>query len=116
MSGEYYGDRLSRLSGGLNKNRRVRENNIDICAGQIGSEFRQLVNAFRPPKLDQNVIALYIAEVTQSTPQGLHTFRPSGRIAKSQEADPRDLCHLLTARRDRPSRHAAEQRDEGAPS
>jgi hypothetical protein len=115
MSGEHYGDRLSSLSGGLNKNRRVRENNIDICTDQIGGEFRQLINAFRPPKLNHNVIALYIAEVTQATPQGLHTFRPSGRIAKSQEADPRDLCHLLRAHSERPRSSAADKRDERTP-
>jgi hypothetical protein len=36
----------------------------------------------------QHAMIVYMAEVTQATPQGLHTFRPSGRIAKSEEADP----------------------------
>jgi hypothetical protein len=66
MVGEYDGDRLGRLSGKLNGGRRRREDHVDVRTDQIGREVAQLVFAFRPAELDDDVLALDVAKVTQA--------------------------------------------------
>ena len=71
MGGEHDGDRLGRLSGGLHLGRRRREYDVDIHADQLGRQLRQLVDRFRPPELNDNVLAFDVAEFTQARPQRL---------------------------------------------
>jgi hypothetical protein len=61
-------DRLGRLSGGLHLSRRSREDDVDIHANQLSRQLRQLVDRFRPPELDDNVLAFDIAELAQAGP------------------------------------------------
>ena len=48
-----------------------REDDVDIHADQLGRQLRQLVDRFRPPELNDNVLALDIAEFAQARPQCL---------------------------------------------
>ena len=114
MDGEHDGDRFGRLPGGLDLGRRSREDDVDIHADQLGRKFRQLVDLFRPPELNDNVLALDIAEVAQARPQCLHPWRVSRGGGGTEEADPSNR-RLLRARRERPRRRAAEKRDELPP-
>ena len=75
MDGEHDGDRLGRLSGGLHLGRRHREDDVDIHADQLGRQLRQLLDRFRPPELDDNVLAFDIAEFAQAGPQRLDPIR-----------------------------------------
>ena len=49
---------------------------LHIHADQLGGEFWQLINPFRPSKLDDDVLALDIAEVVQARPHCLGTGMP----------------------------------------
>src|SRR4029077_7237443 len=89
---------------------------LHIHADQLGGEFWQLINPFRPSKLDDDVLALDIAEVVQARPQGLNPARRSSSRAETQAADARDSRRLLRARCERPRCYrAAKQRDELSP-
>jgi hypothetical protein len=89
---------------------------LHIHADQLGGEFWQLINPFRPSKLDDDVLALDIAEVVQARPQGLNPARRSSSRAETQVADARDRRRLLRARCERPRCYrAAKQRDELSP-
>jgi hypothetical protein len=84
---------------------------LHIHADQLGGEFWQLINPFRPSKLDDDVLALDIAEVVQARPQGLNPARRSSSRAETQAADARDSRRLLRARCERPRCYrAAKQR------
>ncbi len=116
MEGEYDGDRLSRLPGRFHLSRRNRENNFDIHADQLGRKYVQLFDCIRPTELNDNVLALDIAEVTQACLQRLYPVRGRRRGTETQVPDPRDLRRLLRARRERPSEScAAEERDDIPP-
>jgi hypothetical protein len=112
MVRENDGDRLRRLSGGLNQSRRTRENDINIHANQLGCERRQLIDPFRPAQFDDDVPALDPTEVAQACPQRLHPRGVSRGGAETQIADLRHLRRLLRPRPERPCGSAAEQRDE----
>src|SRR5262249_10648946 len=102
--------------GGFHEGRRRREDDVDIHADQFGREFRQLLDAFRPAELNDNVLALDVAVIAQSRPQRLDPTCRSRSGGETQEPDARDLRRLLRTRRERPRRRrAAEQRDERAP-
>src|ERR1700736_4642026 len=84
---------------------------LHIHADQLGGEFWQLISPFRPSKLDDDVLALDIAEVVQARPQGLNPARRSSSRAETQVAEARDCRRLLRARCERPRRRAADQSD-----
>jgi len=60
---------------------------------------------------------LHIAAFAQPLPKSVDNRAPFGRFKRAghQVADAREFRSLLRARRERPSRGAAEKRDEGAP-
>jgi hypothetical protein len=105
---------FGRLSGGLYIGRRPREDNVDFHADQLGCHFRQLLDPFRPAELNDNVLALDVAEVTQARAQRLHPGQVISSGGGTHEPDVRDF-RLLRARRERPSCRAADKRDELAP-
>ena len=67
----------------------------------------QLFDCIRPAELNDNVLALDIAQVAQARPQRLYPVRPSRSGTEPQVPDPRDLRRLLRGRRERPTRHPA---------
>src|SRR4051812_28976637 len=73
----------------------------------------QQFDALCPAELDVNVLAFDVTKFTKPHPQCLHAGRGSSSGAESQVADTRYFGRLLLRpRRERPSRRAAEQRDE----
>jgi hypothetical protein len=84
-------------------------------ANQIGNQCRQaIVLALQPVVLNSDVLSFDVTEF-------LETFTERGHITRSDFRSPRvkQLDHrrrlLLRARRERPGRRAAKQRDEPAP-
>src|SRR5262245_39037367 len=93
----------------------MRSDHRHLTAYQIGCEVGQyVVLVLRPAILDHNILALDVAGFTKALPE-------CGQIActirKRRAAEESDRRHrrLLRARRERPHRCAAEQRDEVAP-
>src|SRR5438034_1324277 len=116
MGCEHDGDRLGRLSGGADLGRRGCENDVDLHAYKFRCQIGQLLDPFRPAKLDDNTLALDITEVAQAHLQRRYPIRPGGGTTETKESDPRDLRRLLRARRQRPrSRCTANERYELAP-
>src|SRR5262245_22925966 len=113
MDGEYNGYRFGRLSSSLDHGRRLREDNVNIDADELGREACELVDILCPSKLQDDVLAVDVAELPQSAAQGLQPARLGRRRGKTKEADARDR-RLLRPRRQRPrcSSRAADQRDE----
>src|SRR3954468_23152303 len=91
-----------------------------VPAVTITSTFRAINSAvgkafilsFRPSILDQNVLALDVAEVPQAFAERRDEIclKDSSRIRK--ETYPRDFCRLLRARSERPRSRATEQHNE----
>jgi hypothetical protein len=98
VRGEDDGDRFGRLPGGFDKGRRRREDDVDIHADQLGSEFRQLLHPFRPAELNNDILALDVAEIAQARPQCLHPWRVRRGGGGTQKADQSELW-LLRPRR-----------------
>src|SRR5215831_14798806 len=112
MGVEHDGDRPGRLPGRLDHRRRGSDDDVDVHADQFGCEVTQLLDALRPAELDDNALALDVAEIAQPRPQRFHLARSRGSGGEMQIPDPSNLCRLR-ARRKRPHRRrAAEQRDE----
>ncbi len=108
-------DNRNRLRGMLGRQRglrRERYDNVDLKAHEVGRQFGQLIElAFRPAKLEGDVLALDVAEVLQALTHGLECRR---RIWP-QHPNARNFFALLRARGARPRhRGAAEERDERA--
>src|SRR5262249_41952285 len=98
--------------GRLDHRRRGGDDDVDVHADQFGCEVTQLLDALRPAELDDNALALDVAEIAQPRPQRFHLARSRGSGGEMQIPDPSNLCRLR-ARRKRPHRRrAAEQRDE----
>jgi hypothetical protein len=112
MVGEHDGNGFGRLSRGLDHRRRRREDDVDIHAHQLGREFRQLLNPVRPAKFNDDVLALDITVTAQARPQRLDPARAGRGGPEVEVSEPRDFCRLLRARRERPHRRAADERDE----
>ena len=106
---------LGRLPGRLDHGRRRREDDVDIHAHQFGRESRELLDRIRPAKFNDEVLALDPSEIAQARPLCLHPARSGGSGPEIEITDVNDFCRLLRARRERPHRQAAEQRDELAP-
>jgi hypothetical protein len=66
--GEYDWNCFGRLSGGLDLSRSRRKNDIDICADELGCEIGHFGDPWRPPELNDNVLAIDVAEVAQACP------------------------------------------------
>jgi hypothetical protein len=117
MDGEHDGDCLGHLSDGLHLGRRHREDGVDIHSDQFGREFRQLIDPFCPPELNDNALALDVAEIAQARPQRLDSVSVSRSGTETQEPDPRNLRRLLRTHGERPSDRCADNHfDERAPS
>jgi hypothetical protein len=89
------------------------DHHADLATHQIGYEFWKAIEpAFRPAIFDGDVATLDITGLRQSLAQGGKAA--PHRIAGRRGAEIADNWHrrLLRARRDRPRRRAAEQRDE----
>jgi hypothetical protein len=71
--------------------------------------------SFRPSILDQNVLALDVAEVAQASAERLDEICLKGSGGVPEETYPENIPRLLHPARERPPRRrAAEQRDEVA--
>src|SRR5262249_28575906 len=83
----------------------------DLPANQICREARQPIQlVVRIAIFDRHVLALDIADVFEALAESAQAF--SQRIAGSSVEKPnRRYCRLLRARRERPRRRAAEERD-----
>ena len=74
-----------------------------------------LAASLRPAILDRDGATLDPAELAQPLHKGGGPVAPVRSRARAQEADGRQLARLLRVRRERPSRRAADERDELAP-
>jgi hypothetical protein len=64
----------------------------DELGGQLG---KTLIVPLSPPELDEEVLALDIAEISQCCPEGLHLAGIAGRRGRAQEGNPVDLPRRL---------------------
>jgi hypothetical protein len=81
-------------------------------AHQIGGQRRQSISVvFRRPEFNRHVLTLDIAGLLQAQTERRHQSLCVGQRCASEEADNRHSS-LLRARRKRPRRRAAEERDE----
>jgi hypothetical protein len=93
----------------------VGHDDVDIEPHQFRRQGRQLViPCLGPSELDHNILAFGVAEVAQPGAKGSNARGMPRRGDKTQIPDIGDL-RPLRARRERPRRRAAEQRDELAP-
>ena len=96
------------------------DEDIDIATNKLRQQPGEtFVSSLRPLELNDNVLALDIAEVAQARPKGLHRFCGPDGSRGTQKSDPGDLAGRLRARRERPKnrrrRRASKKRDELAP-
>src|SRR4030095_12886380 len=83
-----------------------------LQAGQVSQQGRQpFIPPFRPALLDHDVATLDEAGLSQAAAKRSHDVLERCRGGVAQEADDGHR-RLLRARRERPRRRAAEQRDE----
>src|SRR5262245_47716565 len=93
----------------------MREDDIDFQSNELGCELGEAFAAsLRPAIFDREIAAVDPAEFAQSLHEGGGPLALRRRAARSEQSDSRHL-RLLRARRERPRRCAAEQRDELAP-
>src|SRR5262249_59053934 len=84
----------------------------NLPPNQLGRQHRQpIVLAFCPAVLDRHVLTLDISGLFQSSAEIAQTLRDNVGRSGVEKSDDRHR-RLLRARRERPSRRAAEQRDE----
>jgi len=84
-------------------------------ASQLGRQLRQLLNCFRPAKLDHNVFSVNVSEVAQPPAQGLNPVRPRSGGTETQEPDPEDFSRLLRVHSERPRSRRTERTEKFAP-
>ena len=90
----------------------MRENDIDFQSNELGCELGEAFAAsLRPAIFDREIAAVDPTEIAHSLHEGGGPLALRRRAARSEQSDGRHL-RLLRARRERPRRHAAEQRDE----
>src|SRR5262249_28960342 len=109
---EHDGNCRGRLPSCLDERRRWGEDYVDIHADKLGHQRGQLIDVLRPLPFDDDVGPLDVTEVTQARPQPLTCGTFEG---KAEKPNARGLRPRLRARRERPRRCAAEERDERAP-
>src|SRR5262249_8065262 len=106
-------NRSSRILTGLRRSRSIRHDDIYVRAHKLAREPAQLlIRASGIALFDFYVLAFEIARRAQPFSECIEL--PGLRACLPQKAHARDLCQLR-ARRKRPRRRAAEQRDEVAP-
>src|SRR5262249_54323278 len=92
-----------------------RHNHGHLTVNQFGRKHRQsIILAFRPAIFDLDVLAFDISCLFQSLAERTQADRVSGQVRRCAAEEP-DHWHralLRCARRERPYRRAAEQRDE----
>src|SRR5689334_9304426 len=89
------------------------ENDVDLQPDQLGCDLRNAIGAsLGPPNLDRDVATFDPTEFAQPQKEGGEPLAVRRRRGRAQEPYGRHLSGLLRARRERPRRHAAEQRDE----
>src|SRR5262249_32689572 len=119
VSTEAKGDRdRRRRSFGCKRGRIAQgSDNCNTTAREVSHERRQaIVLAAEPMVLNDSVLAFNVAGFAEAFRE--RCGRASGAIERSttDKADDRQLLRLLRARRERPRRRAADQRDELASS
>lgn len=73
-----------------------RHDHVDVRGDQFGDESgKPLIGAFGPSILDEDVLALDVAEVTQPLAEGSDEVGLQGRSRVAKEADPRELAYVL---------------------
>src|SRR5262245_21242266 len=94
----------------------MRENDIDLAPDQFGRNLSEtLAAALRPANLNRDVATFHPTEFAQPLHECGEPFTLDQGRGGAQESDGRQLAGLLSERRERPRRRAAEQRDELAP-
>jgi hypothetical protein len=92
-----------------------REQHIGLRANEVRGKIGETLRpALRIAVFDRKVVALDVTEIAQGATGCFH-LRVSLRGAEQQDAQARDLCRLLRARRERPCCRRANQRDELSP-
>src|SRR5262245_43619230 len=87
----------------------------DLTSNEISCERRQPIQlSLRPVIFDRDVLTIHVTGLVQATAESRHLWSERLRRLPVQESDHRH-CRLLRARRERPCRRTAEQRDERAP-
>ena len=104
--------------GRLGSRRPVGYNNVDLEPDQLRRQRgKAIVPALRPPVLDDDILALHVAEVAKPLAERLQLAPVSGSRGGSQQTDPGNLCHPLRAQRQWPrERRATNKRNELPPS
>src|SRR5262249_57916731 len=93
------------------------DDDIDLKPDELGRDLSETLGAsLRPAILDRNGPILDPAEFAQPLHKCGDPRALRRRRGRAQEPNGRQLSRLLRARRERPRRSAAEQRDERAPS
>ena len=92
------------------------DDNIDFEPDELACDLSEAFRAsLRPTNLDPDSAAIHPAEFAQSLYERGELLALDRSRARAQEADGRQFSGLLCARRERPSRRAAEQGYELAP-
>src|SRR5262249_38124608 len=90
-----------------------RDDHCDLPANQLARQLRQLFDPLGPAVVDRYVLALDIACLSETLAKRAQTL--DNRLGRSDFEKPYHRHRrLLRARRERPRRRAAEQRDECA--
>src|SRR5262245_42216193 len=93
-----------------------RDDDVDFEPGKLGRDFGQALAApVCPAIFDRDRAALDPAEFPEALRECGRSLTFAQGCALTQKADGQQLPRLLRARRERPRRRAAEQRDELAP-
>src|SRR5262245_15230992 len=88
------------------------DNDIDLESHELGEDFgRALAASFAPAIEDAHVATFDPAELAQPLDESIGPLPLSRSRVRAEKSD-RGQCRLLRARRQRPRRRAAEQRDE----
>ena len=64
--GEHDRDDLGCRAGGLDLGRRIREDDVNVEADQLGRQLRQLLRRRSPPELERHVLALDVPKIPQA--------------------------------------------------
>src|SRR6476659_7538236 len=105
-----------RRSLGGNDPQSGRYDHIDVGTNQLGREFVEPINVtLRKPGLDDEVLALDVAEVTETNAKCLDVAGSLRSIIDIEISDPSDTRRLLRPGSEWPCGHAAKKRDELSP-
>src|SRR6516164_420119 len=112
---EHDRDNRCRLLCRDNRLSRVGDDNLDFALDELGRDLgKPLVASIRPAIFNRDGATFDPAALAQASHESSDPITQGRSRTGAEEADGRELCWLLRARRERPRRSAAEQRDEGA--